>query len=155
MLIVTIAVVKIPFIIILQSILQQLSLPKATFEEQNKDGPVYTCTVRYHYEDNKGTRFDAFMLGLSHNSLDEAKDYACFAALEHLKAIYALDIVDYNHKKLTALKNGKNPTDELKALKASYNELSGQYVGLLRKFQKVCKSLKKIRTAMAVVNYLL
>ena len=131
LLIVTMSVVKIPFIIILQSILQQLSLPKATFEEQNKDGPVYTCTVRYHYEDNKGTRFDAFMLGLSHHTLDEAKDYACFAVLEHLKAIYILHIVDYNHKKLTALKNGKNPIDKLKALKASYNDLSGQYVGFV------------------------
>ena len=103
------SVIKIPFIIILQSILQQISLPKATFEEQNKDGPVYTCTVRYHYEDNKRTRFDAFMLGLSHNSLDEAKDYACFAALEHLKAIYAFGYCGLQPQRTDCSKKWQKP----------------------------------------------
>ena len=147
--------VTIPFTLILQCILQQLGLPQATFEEQNNEGPVYTCIVRYHYEDNQGNRFLTFMLGLSNCTPDDARDYACFAALEHLKVVYSLDIVDYNHKELTALKKARKPTEKLTALKASYNELSGQYVSLLRKFQKVCKSLKKIKIVMSSLNYLM
>ena len=89
------AVVKIPFVIILQCILEELGLPHATFEEQNADGPIYTCNVYYLYENGEGTKF---VNGLSAQSMEDAKNLLCFAAIEHLKSIYDLDIVDFNHK---------------------------------------------------------
>ena len=120
------ATIKLPVAPILETILASLGLPHATFEEQQKDGPVFTCTVYYPYGDTEGNRFISHMVGISSESMLDAKNSASIVAIDHLKAIYNLQIVDYNHRELALLKPGnEHDNNDLPSLREAYNHICG------------------------------
>ena len=147
------ATIKLPIAPILETILAFLGLPHTTFEEQQKDGLVFTSTVYYPYGDTEGNRFISHMVGISFESMLDAKNSSSIAALDHLKAIYTLQIVDYNHRELTLLKPGnKHDSNDLPSLREAYNHVCGQYVSNMQKSQKLTKSLKKIKSVIALAK---
>ena len=149
-------VVRISIATILETILHNLGLPATTFDEQENDGPIFTCTIYYPYADNQGNIFVSFMVGVNSSSIQEAKNNSCMAAIDHLKAIYDLEVIDYNHRELAISKMRTEPVNEdFQALSCAYNDLSGQFTSLLRKYKKLKKALRKIKSSVVGVNYLL
>ena len=83
----------------------------------------------------------------------DAKNSSSIAALDHLKAIYTVQIIDYNHREFTLLKPGnKHDSNDLPLFREAYNHICGQYVSNMQKSQKLTKSLKKIESVLVVTK---
>ncbi|EEF46376.1 conserved hypothetical protein [Ricinus communis] len=115
---------------------------------QQSDDQIYRCIVYYRYVDNLGTRFVSSCVGSSPDCPDDAKNAAAMGALDHLNAIYQLDIIDYNFRNVLIYKLNYEYYENhgVSMLRNAYDQLCAQFETLAGKYESLLKIVRKINS---------